>query len=219
MLEAFGQWMAAGFEQVAARRARQTSGVNQLRSWRFWAAADGKHELVCGLGRDSHDSLGRPYPLLLLGQGCLDSWWKQWHLLPRALEETWRRLEYIAATGHGSLADFWQALAAMEQPGTLEPGARDKADFWGPDLELRLQKHLRRLGAHGRTAIRMKEAEAADPVAAARNWHRLLSEKIRAVPRAVFMGGTLESTFMVISLGPLAVEDFVDLWTGPSQAE
>ncbi len=216
LLEAFGQWMAAGFEQVASRCAGQTPAA-QLRSWRFWAAADGRNELVCGLGRDSSDSHGRPYPLLLLGQGPLDRWRQHWDQVPLMLEETWRRMEYIAAAGHRNLAAFWEAVAAMTPPAIQQVSFREKADFLGPNLEIRLQKHLRDLKSRQRTAIALEGPEAADPVAAAWTWHRLIAGRIGKVPRAAFMGGTLERTFVVISLGSLTVEDFVDLWTGPEQ--
>ncbi len=215
LLEAFGRWMAAGFEQVVASRPKQSCGLNQLRSWRFWAAADGRHDLVCGLGRDSSDSLGRPYPLLLLGQGPLEGWKQKWDQVPLLLEDTWRQMEYVVAAGHRNLTAFWEAVAGMTPPAAGRSCLREKPDFMGPDFEIRLQKHLQALKSRQRTTIALQGAEADDPVAAAWLWHRLLATRIKAVPRAAFMGGTLDKTFMVISLGPLMVEDFVDLWTGP----
>ena len=59
--------------------------------------------LACGLLRDSSDSLGRPYPLLIIGSGSLQGWEERWDLLPLACERSWEQMESIAT---GTFLDF-----------------------------------------------------------------------------------------------------------------
>jgi type VI secretion system protein VasJ len=54
-----------------------------------------KRNADCGLGRDSSDSIGCPYPLLIMGEGRLKGWEKRWSQLPVQLNRTWKRMESI----------------------------------------------------------------------------------------------------------------------------
>ncbi len=215
MLDAFAHWIQTGFGQVALMKKNKPETVGQHRSWRFWAAGIRKHELVCGLSRDSSDSLGRPYPLLMLGQGVCKGWQQHWEQIPLILGKAWSKMEYIAAQDYQNLDEFWNALKTIGNEALESPNFQGKNDFFGPVLELRLQKHLKDLQQNGRTVIPMDTAESGNPESAAFTWHQLLANRLRKLPRAVFMGGTLEQSFIVICLEPLTIEDFIELWTGP----
>ena len=86
-------WVENGYQLLTARE----NGSPDFCSWRFWAREAGKNTLVCGVLRVSSDSLGRPYPLVIMGSGTLKNWQENWDLIPLAAERTWRQIEYLAA--------------------------------------------------------------------------------------------------------------------------
>jgi type VI secretion system protein VasJ len=107
VLSAFGQWVAAGFPG-RERCAEQYS-------WRFFApGASG--ELVCGLLTGSGDRVGRPFPFAVLGTGPYKGWEKSWTLLPLALEEVWRRLEYFPGRAFRTVPDLKADMAELRMP-------------------------------------------------------------------------------------------------------
>ena len=73
--QAFSGWVENGYRQVCSGRKNSTD----LYSWRFWAKGHQKDSLMCGVGRDSFDTIGRPYPLVVMGAGILPDW--QRHLV------------------------------------------------------------------------------------------------------------------------------------------
>jgi hypothetical protein len=44
-------------------------------------------------------------------------------------------------------------------------------------------------------------------------WHQALKTYLPDTPSTVFMGGSLENTFLVLFQRPLAVDDFIGLWS------
>lgn len=67
MVAALADWIEKGYRGVAGARTL----ASNLLSWRFWAAGPDRNTLLCGILRDSSDSVGRPYPLLVAGSGPL----------------------------------------------------------------------------------------------------------------------------------------------------
>ena len=91
--QGFREWVQAGYERASAREGGASRGFY---SWRFWMKDPRKGFLACGLLRDSSDSLGRPYPLLIIGSGSLQGWEERWDLLPLACERSWEQMESIS---------------------------------------------------------------------------------------------------------------------------
>ena len=61
------KWVESGYRLLAER----SDTPPPFCSWRFWARGFGRESLVLGVVRVSSDSLGRPYPLLIMGSGPL----------------------------------------------------------------------------------------------------------------------------------------------------
>jgi len=101
-------WLERGFLPLAA-----DAGP---RSWRFWARGAGQGALALGLLRGSCDSIGRPYPLLILGQGPLPGWEDNWDLLTLVCDPVWREMERLAETGEGAVPELERRLVALASP-------------------------------------------------------------------------------------------------------
>jgi hypothetical protein len=59
----------------------------------------------------------------------------------------------------------------------------------------------------------LNEGSAVDDIARVQVWHFLLKKKLKEIPNAVFMGGTLENTFLGVFNRPLLPADFKEMWT------
>ena len=57
LLDAVAQWSANGYHELSPGKTQQPV----YRSWRFWLKGIKKGSIICGLGRDSSDSIGRPF--------------------------------------------------------------------------------------------------------------------------------------------------------------
>ena len=107
MLEALSKWVKNGYQLLNSKQ----NPISQFYCWRFWVKGPVKNNLVCGVGRDSSDSLGRPYPLLIVGTGFLEDWEAHWDLLPFACDMTWRHIEYVSSK---RFTDFKQFEGEIE---------------------------------------------------------------------------------------------------------
>ncbi|MEG6548946.1 type VI secretion system-associated protein TagF, partial [Desulfocurvibacter africanus] len=69
-------WIARSFPRLGSRAApaEVAGGDGENGCWQFWIAGASQDALICGCLAASTDSLGRPYPLLLLGRGSLPGW-------------------------------------------------------------------------------------------------------------------------------------------------
>jgi type VI secretion system protein VasJ len=92
LLQAFADWVAGGFRQWSTQNNPKTA----QNSWRFWTKAVRKQHLICGVSRDSCDSFGRSFPLVVVGSGHLKDWQAHWELLPLVLDKTWQQMAYLS---------------------------------------------------------------------------------------------------------------------------
>ena len=67
LLDAVADWVAKGYDELL----RMDGRSQDSHSWRFWLRGVKKDTLICGLCRDSSDRIGRPYPLMIMGEGRL----------------------------------------------------------------------------------------------------------------------------------------------------
>lgn len=209
-LQAFSDWIGNGY-----RRLNPEKGAHRdFYSWRFWAKGPKKGSVVCGVGRDSSDSLGRPYPLLIMGKGPLKDWENHWHFLPLACEKTWAQMEYLGA---GRFVDFKQLedeVRCIKPPGhnwnDLESMLTDISQWDQGEIEKGIE------GLRGRSEVFIplkigRSDEQPDLVIGA----HLLVKKAQpgAVPNSIFMGGVPDNTYLAVFMRPLAATDFVHLWS------
>jgi type VI secretion system protein VasJ len=110
LVNAFGAWIENGYQKVVT----PTRNRLALHSWRFWARGIQKGHIACGVARDSSDSTGRPYPLLIMGIGKLPGWEKNWDLLSFLFEEIWSQIEYLASRRFNDLKQLESEISRIQ---------------------------------------------------------------------------------------------------------
>jgi type VI secretion system ImpM family protein len=209
LLDAVADWVAKGYDALL----RNDGRPNSAHSWRFWLRGIKKGALICGLGCDSSDSLGRPFPFLVMGEGGLKHWERQWPWLTAGLEKTWTRMEYIASHRYDDVSALTQDLDTIAAPdGTMlfeapsgtacDSAARQEG--WDACIETLQRSGRTLIGLHSTPGV-----QAMHSVAAA---HARLKECCKEVPRAVFLGGTPQLSYLAVIQHPLSSDDFLALW-------
>ena len=210
LLDAVAEWSANGYQQLNGDKTRQLAH----RSWRFWLKGIKKGTLICGLGRDSSDSIGRPYPLLIMGEGTIKGWEKQWNTLPVRLDKTWTRMEFVAANRFDGAHAMEEAVNGLNTPhANSDPAAETGQQEQDGCFDLDLARCREQLRLEGLVMIGLNPKNRADPNELVRQCHRRLSDCCGEIPTGVFIGGTPQQAYLVVIQHPLSVQDFVQLWT------
>ncbi len=200
------EWMRQGYAQVQINRGRR-----HFFSWRFWMKSWPKDSLACGLLRDSSDYLGRPYPILFMGTGLLPNWEKNWDLLPLALEHSWNQMESLLIKSYPSLKDFQEEVLRIPPPGEewekMNQRRREKGNK--VNIEERAQKILNQ----DIFFVPLDEPWALEPIILASYYQYFWKKQGEGIPNSIFLGGSLEKTFLAFFRRPLLPEDFPNLWS------
>jgi hypothetical protein len=202
--------------------------LSHLRSFRFWTRGAGKDALVCGLVKDSSDRIGRPYPFLIMGTGTLPGWEEHWDLIPPACERIWREMEHHAVSVSkqpAQVADIqhledtimtikpplsqWSELS-QERDSSCQGGSWESTEMAGKTLDLLKEEVVIDLG--------QGQGHDHDYLILVSFWHRFLKDHYAGMlkgymPKAVFMGGTVDKISLVVFQRPLRPADFVLLWS------
>lgn len=112
VFDAFESWAEKGY--AALKKSQKLD--QEVYSWRFFAKGLKKGDLISGVVKDSSDSIGRPFPLLIIGEGKLDGCEEHWELLPYYFEKTWDQLEYISSRRLTGLSDFEKEIKSIKRP-------------------------------------------------------------------------------------------------------
>ncbi|BBO81519.1 type VI secretion system-associated protein TagF [Desulfosarcina ovata] len=217
LAKAFGEWVGTGFGRLSEEIRR-----NGVYSWRFWSRGVKKGMLICGLAKSSADAIGRPYPLILLGEGPLNRWEQNWQLLPFVLSPMWEKMEYMASRRIAGIGELEADLERMDTPiAAWQKILTEKAeDGHGQDKEPvnkiimdNLQEKAGMLEAQLKLAVSLDQGGQTDPLVMSGAWHQALKSHLKGTPNTVFMGGSLERAFAVFFSRPLMVDDFTDLWS------
>lgn len=214
--QAFSGWVENGFRQISADRKNATD----LFSWRFWARGAQKDQLVCGVGRDSFDTIGRPYPLVIIGTGPLPDWQRNWELLPFAFETGWEQMEYMITKRYLDFSQLEEEVGRLPAPSANWPAheseRRNRWEKWCttevPDPE-KNRKTLRRHLKSSEFLVSFDGNTCRDLATSASFWCSLLKAEEKNIPNAAFLGGILARTYMAFFKRPLAVPDFIQLWS------
>jgi len=219
LVKEFSKWVDEGYSLL------QTSKNRALFAWRFWTRGPQKDRLGCGVVRDCQDQLSRPYPLLMMGTGPLPGWEEQWDLSPLACERTWTEMEYLYAQNLLSLEQLEDNLQRIRPPVGRWPELREASRNSLEDpsfpmasplsLELReIEKRLADSAFQREIYISLDDQGLfPDPAVAIHYWHHFFKKEGKDIPRAIFMGGTLEKPAMAVFHRPLQPKDFRQLWS------
>jgi type VI secretion system protein VasJ len=212
LLNSFTNWIENGYQVLACR----SNPAKARCSWRFWAREARKENLVCGVARDSNDSLGRPYPLVIMGTGPLKDWVSQWDLVPLACESVWGQMEYLSTKTFSDLRELVEGVQSIVPP----------APEW---LELaRKREGFEELGSIGLSepaggissladrmeySISLAEAPDRDPFELIGLYHSFVRARREAAPSATFMAVPAGRAYVAFFKRPLAPTDFIYLWS------
>ena len=219
MGSSFCRWAQAGFEKAVHKDGK----CRPFHSWRFWARGNGRNELFLGLLRDSSDSRGRQYPLIILGFGALTGWTDSWQHLPQACDSVWQSIERISASRMRAISDFEQHLDSIRPPRDLDFLAGQLADRQHDELQHtaqgialeRITSNLIKEDVRPLLTFRISgQAGDEDPLLAMTAAHHELHSALRGrIPHIVFIGGTPRTMLLVCSLRSLTPMDFLWLWS------
>ena len=214
----FSEWVKNGFQQAGSPK-----DPSSFYSWRFWARGFKKENLACGIVRDSSDSLGRPYPILIMGIGPLNGWEEYWDLLPLACETTWNQMEYLSTRMFKGLKQLGEDVQNIQPPSTdWEEIAGRRKNFKDGEATSASPQSTRSFGdlesqvsklTGGKEFFIKLDQEPIDPSTWISFWHFLFKKKGEVIPNALFMGGTLAKAFLAVFKRPLMPSDFVRLWS------
>jgi len=219
-VEGLFDWVENGYQLLTTRE----NSTPDFCSWRFWAREAGRNTIVCGVVRVSSDSLGRPYPLVVMGSGTLGGWQENWDLLPFSGERTWRQIEYIGAnlfTDFKKLEEEIRTIRPPDASWTNLARKRKELNCLGspidpyasfPDFR-ELKKTAAAHAEKSELFIGLDRGPCNDKIMHVSLWHLLAKESAKSLPNAIFMGGTLEKAYLSIFRRPLKSADFVQLWS------
>jgi type VI secretion system ImpM family protein len=220
--QAFSGWVENGYRRVSSGRRNSSD----LYSWRFWSKGHQKDALMCGVGRDSFDAVGRPYPLVVMGAGLLPEWQRHLSLLPLVLEKTWIQMEYLATKRYIDFSQMEAEIRRLPVPDgqwpEIQNEARLRREALHPANNPQPEMIRKMAGDHAAEPefIASFDADAClDAVTTAGLWHAALTEQQQqdcGAPNASFLGGLPNATYLAVFRRPLMVEDFIRLWSvGP----
>jgi type VI secretion system protein VasJ len=208
LLQAVADWATKGYDHITESKGNPQGNY----SWRFWLRGVKRGNLIAGVVRDSSDRIGRPFPLLIMGEGRVKGWEKKWEMLPALLARFWQRAEYIGAHQYGDLAALSAEISAF-----VSPQAGHLKKMKQPTASLTLSPEFSACAASlqrdGKALVNLNHMPAGDMVDASIQWHAQLKGCARELPRAVFLGGTPQRTCLVVLQHPLSYADFETLWT------
>jgi type VI secretion system protein VasJ len=217
LLKAFSDWVESGYRMLGSK----LNYSSNCYSWRFWARGSERDNIVCGVGRDSSDSLGRSYPLLIIGTGPLQKWEDHWDLLPLACEKTWSNIEHLTTKRFLDFKQLEDGVRIIKPPypnwSEFISQRKSQSEHSNNNLLSCNSKEIKTsvadLTKKTEFFVPLDSVSSNDPITLAGLWHSFLKSRIRGIPNAVFMGGVPDETYLGVFKRPLVPTDFVRLWS------
>jgi|WetSurMetagenome_2_1015567.scaffolds.fasta_scaffold86132_2 type VI secretion system ImpM family protein len=217
LLAAFCDWIEKGYRGLTER----VDPVGRRTAWRFWVGGHKPGTILCGIVRDSSDSVGRPYPLMILGMGELQGWEKAWSTLPMAFDKTWTQMEAIATRLARDLKELQVEVSCLASPQfqPVESGSGPRADEArqgnapqdADSLELRNQGLAN--PDEGTVFLTIEGSAPGEETTGVAALMSRLAGVLPDIPKAVFMGGHPARPMVAVFRRPLQPQDFTRLWT------
>jgi type VI secretion system protein VasJ len=207
----FSEWIEQGYSSLTL--SNRVSSASQ--AWRFWTREARRENVVCGIMRESRDGLGRPYPLLTMGSGPLPGWEREWPLVSLVLDSTWAQLEYLSTRRVEDLKGLEEDLQSVKPPSVEWGDLLKKKDALAV-IEPLVAREWEQQAAerpdrveHVFSLDHGASLDYADLICA---HHAMLRTRTGTLPTVVFMGGTIERSFLALFRRPLAPSDYARLW-------
>ena len=216
LFRAFSAWINNGYKRIGASR----KNAKDLYSWRFCGKGLTSDTLLCGIGRDSYDCHGRPYPLYIMGAGPLSGYPKHWDLLPFAFENLWSQMEYLCNKRYIDFAQLEADVQRLPTPENrwpmFEADRKNRWDLWcsqTPPDDAKIRKVLQSHTGTPQFLIPLIEDTSPDTVSTMGLWLSILKKEEKAMFGTAFFGGNVSKPCLAVFRRPLGTEDFVQLWS------
>jgi type VI secretion system protein VasJ len=216
LFSAFSGWVENGYSRISGEKKNATD----LYSWRFCGKGPQQDILLCGMGRDSFDRIGRPYPLVILGMGPLPRCRKHWDLLPFVLETLWAQMAYMITKRHLDVTQLEEDIRRLPVPeekwSRFESERKERWESRHPEVasdQSRIDTVIKQHGGADTAIIPIESRNEKDITSMAGLSLSLLKKGEKTMPGTIFLGGSLKGTYLAIFKQPLATADFSKLWT------
>ncbi len=215
--QAFETWVAKGFAALPGN----SEAHHGICSWRFWSKGGKKGFLACGLLKASSDRMGRPYPLLIVGEGYVGGWEEKWAHLPHFLKAGWHQMEDIASRRFDDLSGFEKALRSLRfslkqwpaefpNEGSAADPLASETGAAGGGINF---SALEVSDDSGQWMIKLAPLPSSGGDALPERLGGQLEKQGIVLPNALFIGGSPKQQFLVGFNHSLQTRDFVSLWT------
>lgn len=214
MFRAFSGWLEKGYSLL-----ENDKNSSSQRIWRFWTKGPGKHKIVCGVVKDSSDSIGRPFPFVMMGIGQIKKWEKFWPLLPYTCDRVWRQMESRCSKGYADVKHMEDDLSGIQPPHSdwqvyANQRGNPKNFKLLSSYDASFEKNIiASMSGKDEAFLSFGSRPADDPLTLAGSWHYFYQIHLKDMPNSVFIGGNLDHTGMAILKRPLSTADFKHLWT------
>ena len=207
ILDAFSGWLEAGYASLVKKGAK---GVRP-------------DHILSGLLRGSSDSIGRLFPLMIIGSGTMKGWEKSWDLLPFAFDNAWNRMEYMASRPYRDINDLKDDLALLSAPSSkwkvlskerekLRRNFKwDKAFGFTLSNGKSMEDEIKSISVMDNVMFSLDYGYFNNHFAKVGFWHFAIKSVKKNIPNAVFMGGLENKAYMAVYKRPLANDDFARL--------
>ena len=216
LLKGFSDWVENGHKILISKKSSSSGSCG----WRFWARGSQKENIACGVVRDSSDSVGRPYPLLIVGTGPLKDWEDHWDLLPFACEKTWDQIEYLSTLVASDFKKLEVEVHHLRSPypdwSEFTINRKNGGDFWSNPNSGYLKDAESQVSSASKKAevfFHLKQNPMNDQLTQANLLHYLFKSRVKVAPNAIFIGGALNRAYLALFRRPLVATDFVQLWS------
>lgn len=220
VFSALSNWIDSGFRSMN----RDMVKGREL-SWRFITNTAGDN-LVCGVLKNSRDSMGRTFPLLVMGSGYLKDWADYWNYIPFACEKVWTRAEHVGAENSCNIDELEDLVGQIGKPDENYDNYKDQMsrlkDMYtnasDPDFNQAFNNKLNNIDGILRNDcflfnfgnIGMNSLMSLFSVTRLLN---VVKNRTPRPPTMVFWGGGHDDSWICLLKRPLKLEDFQMIWT------
>lgn len=216
MAKAFTEWIQRGAEGLVTLSKEL---LVRSCSWRFWAKTPQAGILACGVIRNSCDSVGRPFPLLVMGSGKLENWEENWELLPFSCEGLWGQMEQLASKRYGSFEHLQEDVDMLRSPqANWQKMNSERIALAGRNAPCSDENYQFGLLEQDHALfLPFQDTGQQDFFSMIDTVHSLVKMKMTTVPNSLFMGGLIEQPGLVLFKRPLSGQDFQRMWMPETQ--
>jgi type VI secretion system protein VasJ len=201
MVNALVSWVDEGMKSGAADL-KKNGGIH---SFRFWTRGIHKQSLILGIVKDSSDSMGRIYPLLITGQVFMKDMRRQWHRVFDSFGQVFRAFEEMTAARYDRFKEFETALSDVRCP-EIETNAFDEVTAFSDCLAAWSMKHPSNDHLILPMPVFLAHYQPPGEPGPVQVRNRI------EPPKAVFIGGLPEKPIAAIYQRPLRTNDFCTLF-------